>query len=150
MRVRSFLTVAVAGVWLVGMLGAASAEEKKKVASDATIELESTSVAAGVGISWGKGELHYKGKTYSLEVDGLTVGSVGASSIKAKGDVYHLTKLEDFDGNYAAVVGGATVGGGGGGLAMKNQNGVVVELVATTQGVSLTAGVSGVKLAIKK
>lgn len=48
------------------------------------------------------------------------------------------------------MVGGATVGGGGGGLAMKNQNGVVVELVATTQGVSLTAGVSGVKLSIKK
>jgi hypothetical protein len=150
MRARSFLTVAVAGVWLVGMLGAASAEEKKKAVSDATIELESTSVAAGVGVSWGNGKLHYKGKTYNLEVDGLTVGSVGASSIKAKGDVYHLSKLEDFDGNYAAVVGGATVGGGGGGLAMKNQNGVVVELVATTQGVSLTAGVSGVKLAIKK
>jgi hypothetical protein len=33
---------------------------------------------------------------------------------------------------------------------MRNQNGVKVRLVATTQGVSLTAGVSGVKLAIKK
>jgi len=151
MRVRSLLTVAVAGVCLVGMLGVSSADdEEKKAKADANIELESTSVAAGVGFSWGKGELHYKGTTYNLAVDGLTVGSVGASSIKAAGKVYHLNKLEDFDGNYTAVVGGATIGGGGGGLAMKNQNGVVVELVATTQGVSLTAGVSGVKLSIKK
>jgi hypothetical protein len=149
MEVRSLLNVAVAGIALVGVLGIATADEKK-AEPDGTIELESTSVAAGVGFAWGKGKLHYKGKTYDLAVDGLTVGSVGASSIKASGKVYHLNKLEDFDGNYAAVVGGATVGGGGGGLAMKNQNGVEVEVVATTQGVSLTAGVSGVKLAIKK
>jgi hypothetical protein len=149
MKGRSLLNIAVVGLCLVGMLGIARAEEKKDT-PDGTIELESKSVAAGVGFSWGKGVLHYKGKTYDLNVDGLTVGSVGASSIQAQGKVYHLNKLSDFDGNYAAVVGGATVGGGGGGLAMKNQNGVVVELVATTQGVSLTAGVSGVKLSVKQ
>jgi len=149
MKGRSLLNMAVIGICFAGMLGVAKAEEKK-AHPDGTIELESKAVAVGVGFSWGKGVLHYKGKTYHLNVDGLTVGSVGASSIKASGKVYHLSKLADFDGNYAAVVGGATVGGGGGGLAMKNQNGVVVELVATTQGVSLTAGVSGVNLSVKK
>ena len=149
MRGRSFLSIALVGICLAGALGVANAQDKKPK-PEATIELESTSVAAGVGFSWGKGKLHYKGKTYDLAVDGLTVGSVGAASVKASGKVYHLKQLSDFDGNYAAVVGGATIGGGGGGLAMKNQNGVEVELVATTQGVSLTAGVSGVKLAVKK
>ena len=48
------------------------------------------------------------------------------------------------------MVAGATAGGGGSALVMRNQNGVEVHLVATTQGVSLTAGMSGVKLALKK
>lgn len=79
MRVRSFLSIAVA-VCLLGMVRVSSADDKEgKVPVDATVELESTSVAAGVGFSWGKGELHYKGKKYDLAVDGLTVGSVGAS-----------------------------------------------------------------------
>jgi hypothetical protein len=149
MKGLSFLCIAAVGICLAGTLGVAKADEKKAV-PDGTIELESKSVAAGVGFSWGKGVLHHKGKTYDLNVDGLTVGSVGASSIQASGKVFHLSKLSDFDGNYTAVVGGATVGGGGGGLAMKNQHGVVIEMVATTQGVSLTAGVSGVKLSIKQ
>jgi hypothetical protein len=33
---------------------------------------------------------------------------------------------------------------------MTNQHGVEVRMTATTQGVSLTAGVSGVKLAVKQ
>jgi hypothetical protein len=64
--------------------------------------------------------------------------------------VYHLTKIEDFDGNYTAVAAGATIGGGAGVLTMQNQNNVEVTLKATTRGVSLTLGVSGVKLAVKK
>src|SRR4029434_7023001 len=119
MRSRSLLNIAVVGICLVGVLGVANAEEKKSAHPDGTIELESKSVAAGVGFSWGKGKLHYKGKTYDLDVDGLTVGSVGASSIKASGKVYHLNKIADFDGNYAAVVGGATVGGGCGASALE-------------------------------
>jgi hypothetical protein len=112
--------------------------------------LKSKSVAAGVGFSWGEGKLHYKGHTYKLAVDGLTVGSVGASEVQANGDVYHLKRLEDFDGNYAAVVGEATVGGGAEGLVMKNQNGVEIRITSTTQGLKLTAGVSGVKLSVEK
>jgi hypothetical protein len=112
--------------------------------------LQSKSVAVGVGLSWGSGKLNYKGKTYDLNVDGLTAGSVGVSEAEATGEVYHLNKVSDFDGNYTAAVAGGTVGGGGGALIMENQNGVKIELKATTRGVSLTAGVSGVKLSIKK
>lgn len=149
MKARSFLCSTVASVCLVGLLGVAEAEEEK-AKPDATMEVESKSVGVGVGISWGGGKLHYKGHTHNLEVDGLTVGTVGASQIRATGEVYHLKNLADFDGNYTAVVGGATAGGGAGALIMKNQNGVEIRMVATTQGVSLTAGVSGVKLSVKK
>ena len=46
---------------------------------DATIHLESTSVAVGVGFSWGKGYLKYRGHSHAITVDGLTVGAVGGS-----------------------------------------------------------------------
>jgi hypothetical protein len=129
---------------------AAASAKGKKASPDATIELKAGSVAAGVGLSWGSGTLHYKGKPYPISVTGLDVGSVGASEITATGKVYHLTKLEDLAGNYAAVEAGATVGGGGGTLAMKNQNGVVVKVVATTRGLKFTIGASGVSVALKQ
>jgi hypothetical protein len=149
MKIRSFISFCVAAACVVAWLGVAGAKEAEEKPS-ATITLKSKAVAAGVGFSWGSGTLHYKGHDYPLKIDGLTAGSVGASSVEASGEVYNLKKLADFDGNYTAVTGAATLGGGGGGLVMQNQNGVKVHLVSTTRGISLTAGVSGVKLAIKK
>jgi hypothetical protein len=117
---------------------------------DATLKLSGGSVAAGVGYSWGSGTLTYKGKTYQIEVSGLSAGDVGASKIEATGEVYHLSKLADFDGNYTAATAGATVGGGASATAMKNQNGVTVNLVSTSQGLKFTLGASGVSMKIKK
>jgi hypothetical protein len=151
MRIRKSLGLALALVCLAGLASHVSADEKKKKEKkpDATLKLSAKSVAAGVGWSWGGGTLTYQGKSHDVEVDGLTVGQVGAASIDAVGSVYHLKKLEDFNGTYTAVAGGATIGGGGGGLVMQNANGVEVTMHATTQGVSLTAGASGVKLSLK-
>lgn len=143
---RGVLALAVVASLAVAPL--ARAEAKDKV--DATIHLESTSVAVGVGFSWGKGYLKYKGHSHAITVDGLTVGSVGAKTVNANGSVYHLNKLSDFDGTYAAVSTSATVGGGGGVLTMKNQNGVVINLGSTSKGVAFTVGASGVSLALKK
>jgi hypothetical protein len=146
---RTLLRIATSLLFLIAVTGTANAADAKKPGPDATIKLVSKSVAAGAGIAWGSGKVHYKGKYYDIDVDGLTVGSVGVSSITAVGRVYNLKKLEDLDGQYTAAVAGATVGGGTGGLAMKNQNGVEVRFTATTRGLSFTAGVSGVKIALK-
>jgi hypothetical protein len=117
---------------------------------DATVSLSAKSLAAGVGYSWGKGTLHYKGKSYPFSVDGLSVGAVGVSSITATGNVYHLKSVDDFSGQYTAVSTGAAVGGGGSVGTMKNANGVVMNLKATTRGVSLSAAVDGIKVSIEK
>jgi hypothetical protein len=125
----------------------ARADEKMP---DATIRLSAGSIAAGIGVSWGSGTLSYKGKDYPIDVKGLSVGDVGATKIEASGKVYNLKSIDDFDGNYTAVGAGLTAAGGGGVAAMKNQNGVTVEVVATTQGVKFALGGAGVDMKIKK
>jgi hypothetical protein len=125
----------------------ASAEEEH--APDATLQLSGGSVAAGVGFSWGSGTLTYKGKDYPVSVSGLSVGSVGITSATASGKVYNLKELKDFDGNYTAVGAGLTAAAGGGMATMKNQNGVTINLVSTTQGVKITLGAAGVSMKIK-
>ena len=139
----------VMGVLAIVCVGIAPAGAIAASKPDATLKLSGKSVAAGVGYSWGSGTLTYKGKRHSFRVDGLSVGDVGASSITATGNVYHLKRLEDFDGQYTAVSAGAAAGGGGGVGSMRNANGVVIDLKATTRGVKLKAGVDGIKMKLE-
>ncbi len=129
------------------LVGLALAQAKKP---DATLNLSEGTVALGIGYSWGKGTLAYQGKNYPVKIEGLSVGEVGVDRATAVGNVYNLKKLADFDGNYAAAGAGGTIGGGAGVTAMKNQNGVVIELKSTTQGASLKLAAEGLKLSVVK
>jgi hypothetical protein len=133
-------------VVLLGLAYAGEAEKKP----DATLKMSEGSVAAGIGWSWGKGTLTFKGKTYPFKVEGLTVGEVGVTKAEANGKVYNLKKLEDFNGIYSAAAAGATVGGGGSATAMKNENGVEITLLATTKGINVKLAGQGVKLTLTK
>jgi hypothetical protein len=143
-RVVGFLTIAALSV----VLSATVVSAKQK--ADATIKLTGGSVAAGVGLSWGSGTLTYKGKTYPIDVKGLSVGDVGVSKISASGTVYNLHSLDDFDGNYTAVGAGLTVAGGGSVATMQNQNKVKINLVSTTKGVKISLGGGGVDMKVKQ
>lgn len=111
--------------------------------------VESRSVAIGIGVSWGDGKLTFQGKDHIFNVKGLSVVDLGVSKVTANGEVFNLKKLSDFNGNYVAGTAGATVGGGAGAVIMKNQNGVVLKLTSTSQGVQLTLAGSGVDIKLK-
>ncbi len=143
MLMSGAVVAALVGVCLVA--SPALAQEKP----DATLTFSGGSVSAGIGYSWGSGTLTYQGKDYPFSVDGLSVGAVGATSVTASGEVYHLKKLEDFNGNYTAATASGTLGGGAGATAMQNQAGVVVKLVSTTQGLDFKLAASGVKISLK-
>lgn len=119
-------------------------------AADATVRFSGGSVAAGIGWSWGKGTLTYKGKDYPISVKGLSLGKVGITGVTASGEVLNLKKLQDFDGNYTGVGAGITLAGGRSAVTIKNQNGVRVRVISTTRGADLTVGVGGVDMKIKK
>jgi hypothetical protein len=138
--------LSVAFCLMAGFAQAAS----KSMGPDATLHLSSGAVAAGVGISWGNGTLTYKGKQYPVSVSGMSLGKVGITKVSASGEVYHLKKLQDFDGTYTSATADITLARGRSGTTMKNQNGVLVVVHATSKGVDLTIGGSGVEMKLKK
>jgi hypothetical protein len=143
------LTVLVMVVF-VFFSGLAMAKDKAKEKPDAVIELTQGQVAVGIGFSWGEGTLTYQGKKYPVKVKGLSVVDVGITKATAKGNVYNLKKLEDFNGNYTSATAEGTLGGGVGATNMNNQNGVTINLVTTTKGVNVKLSASGVELMLKK
>ena len=143
----SWITVA-----LVVLTSCTLAQVRPAAAQDVptgTIELSGGSVAAGIGYTWGKGVLIFDGKKYPLKVEGISIIHVGISNYTASGTVYNLNKVSDINGIYTAVSAGAAVAGGASATAMKNSNGVLIQMVATHQGLNLSLGPKGVTIALK-
>ncbi len=115
----------------------------------ATVTIESTSVAIGIGVQWGHGTLKFQGKEYKFSVNGLSVIDLGVSSISATGKVYNLKKLSDFAGTYTAAEAGIAVGAGVGAASMRNQNGVDMNLTSTKTGIKFKLAPEGLKIELK-
>ena len=146
MKRSALLMVMILPLFLL-LPGLAAAQDKQP---DAYLELSEGSVALGIGYSWGGGTLTYQEKKYPVEVKGLSIIDVGITKATAFGKIYNLKKLEDFNGNYTAATAEGTLGGGAGATTMKNQNGVVIDLFTTTQGLNLKLAPSGISLKIKQ
>jgi len=139
------LVVGLSGLLLAG---AAAAGDPLGPPSG-SLRIESTSVAVGIGVSWGKGVLTVDGRDHAFSVSGLSVADFGVSTVTATGEVWGLDDLSKFDGTYYGVDVGVAVGGGGAGLAMRNEHGVYVKLRAAQQGVKLSLASKGTKLALE-
>ncbi|MFZ1536960.1 MAG: EipA family protein [Chromatiaceae bacterium] len=139
---RALITSALAGLALcVG--GITQAETPKKVSG--TVSIDETQIAFIVGGSFGKGELKFRGKKHAFKIDGISAGAnFGASKVSAVGQVYDLKKLADFPGTYVQLQGSITLAGGVGGTVLKNQNGVIMHLQSTSQGLQFNLSSSGV------
>jgi hypothetical protein len=117
--------------------------------ADASLELSGGAVAAGIGYVWGDGSFTFAGQQHQFTMSGVTIVDVGASSISATGEVYHLKNLSDFDGNYVALSAGAAVAGGADAIYLENQHGVVIKLSTTAIGLRFNLAAGGVNIALK-
>lgn len=113
------------------------------------IILEAKGAAVGVGYTWGDGILTFRGKSYPFSVNGVTVADVGFSKVSGRGRVYHLRKLSDFSGTYAAATGEATLVNGVAGQVLQNANGVQIRIDNVTRGARLQGSADGIKLELK-
>ena len=130
-----------------GMVSLVSAADAP--APSGTVQISSSAVAVGIGVTWGDGTLSYQGQKYAFSVNGLSVVDLGIATVTATGEVSNLNKLEDFSGNYAAGEAGIAIAGGPSDVVMKNEHGVVLHLHGSQQGVRLTLAAQGVSLKLK-
>ena len=137
---RILLGLAMVALLLVSVTPGTAQQQYYPIAS---VSIDMTTVGAGVGFSSGSGVLRFNGKRYVFKIDGLSVGNVGIASISAVGNVYNMTSVSQFPGNYAAIGAGITLAGGASGLKMQNQSGVIINLYAVQQGVQLNIGPQG-------
>ena len=138
---------AAASLAVLGILAAPVALAQP--APDATIKFHGGSVAFIAGVHWGSGDLYFHGKRIPLRVNGLSVGSIGASSYEVAGEVFHLHHAHDIEGTYGAASASATAGAGAGAIDLTNGNGVEIRAHSTSAGLQLTLAASGVDIRYK-
>lgn len=133
--------MAAGGLMLCFGAGTAWAQQPDESTKSGTVRIEQVQLAFIGSGNLGGGTLQYGGKTYQFTVGGLGIGGFGVSKITATGNVYNLTKADDFPGAYIQGRYGAAVGTmSTGELWLKNTNGVVLELKAEREGLALSLG----------
>ncbi len=123
--------------------------EKEGKTPSGTVEFKSTSIALGVGVSWGDGHLKFKGKDHAFSISGLSLIDLGFSSVSAKGDVFDLNKVSDLEGTYVAAKAAFALVGGAGEVTMKNGQGILINLRSDKAGAALSLGPAGVTIKLK-
>lgn len=134
---------------IAALLGAGLAAPALADRPDGRIEFHGGSVAFIAGVHWGSGTLTFRGRRVALRVGGIGVGAIGADSYHAVGEVYHLRRIRDIEGTYAAVNASATAGAGAGEIDMTNGNGVEIRAHSTSAGLKLSLAPSGVDIRLK-
>lgn len=143
------LTVSRLALFFMVMALASNAVAAEKAQPSGKITIESRSIAAGIGITWGDGKLTFKGKDYPFSIDGLTLVDFGISKASAVGEVYNLTDSAKLAGTYVAAEAGIALAGGVGGMVLRNQDGVIIHLHSVSRGAKLQLGTSGLTIKMK-
>ncbi len=129
---------------------ATTAKSAESPTPSGKVSIQSRSIAAGIGVTWGDGKLSFKGKDYPFSIDGLTLVDFGISRASASGEVYNLTDVAKFAGTYVAAEAGLTLAGGMSGMILRNQDGVLMRIHSTTRGARLQLGTSGLVIKLKQ
>jgi lipid-binding SYLF domain-containing protein len=119
-------------------------------AQTGSVRLEFVKAGWFVGGSAGSGTLNYQGRTYPLNIGGLSAGfTFGASKTTLVGTARNLRNASDITGTYAAVGAGATVAGGGRLIELRNSRGVVLSLQGASVGLSFDLDLSGMEITFR-
>ena len=140
--IRSFgILLATLALLMVG--GFAAAEDAKP---SGTLTLKETEVGLLLGGDWGKGTMTFSGAEHAFKLTGAKVGGIGITVAEVSGNVYNLTKVEDFYGTYFKAEAGITGVKGREGSWVKNDKGVSLHLTSKSEGLALSIGVEGLEI----
>ena len=131
---------------------AAPAEKEAKGPVSATLDLASDQVRLIMGGTAGKGTLHFNGTDYAFTFKSASasLGAKVVTKVTAVGEVYNLTKVEDFSGEFTSTSKSAMAGSAEVHSTYKNDKGVVVDVHGTTEGAGLSFGGSMATITLVK
>jgi hypothetical protein len=137
MTAARHIALAAAAMLATAVTGPAAAADPS-----GTVTISQVQIAFLVSGNVGGGTLRFKGRSYDFTLGGLGYGGLGASKIEASGEVYNLTRVEDFEGAYAQGRHGAVAGKDqvGGDFWLYNTNGVEIRLRSRREGYALSLG----------
>jgi hypothetical protein len=128
---------------------APAASEPAAAAQPATIELELYKAGFIVGVSGGRGTLHFGGRAHALKIGGVSVGATaGVSKAELVGNVRNLQRLGDIEGTYSATQAGVALGGGEKVTRLENSRGVVLEVRGKQIGIELSLDLNGMQISL--
>ena len=136
-------------VWIVLLAGLAVHAGQSP---DGTLKITRRSVSEGIGLSWGEGILVYQGKEhpFTFHASGrLRDVDVKMTAAELSGQVFNLKNLNDFNGNYKTSD-GETPAAGGTRATIKNQKGVVVNLISNIEGRKFSLTREGIDIELNK
>lgn len=146
MKRSKILLVALAALVLLAAVPGATQETMPQVGY---INLKFTSLAVGIGVTWGDGSLFFQGQTVPVKLSGMGIAAVGFSEVTAVGRVFNLKNPSDIAGTYVEAGAGIAIAEGVKGLLARNEKGVVIDLSASQKGVSLNIGPGGFTIVLK-
>jgi hypothetical protein len=147
-NIRKILSFVILGLSILSF-GVSAADAPKKPSG--TVSINETQFALIIGGSTGGGVLTYQGKKYPFKIGGMSLGAnVGASKLSAVGEVYDLSDVSKFPGTFTKLESSITLGGGVGGTVLRNENGVIMRLTSTSEGLQLNLSASGVTVKLDK
>ncbi|MCC6946594.1 MAG: hypothetical protein IT539_02405 [Bradyrhizobiaceae bacterium] len=146
MRFWSMIRVSVVALLALIVAGAFSPSQ----AQTGSVRLEFVKAGWFVGGSAGSGTLSYQGRTYGLNIGGLSAGfTFGASKTTLVGTARNLRNASDITGTYTAIGAGATVAGGARVIELRNGKGVVLSLRGSSMGLSFDLDLSGMEITFR-
>jgi hypothetical protein len=116
-----------------------------------TIEFELYKAGFIVGVSGGKGMLHYQGRSHPVTIGGVSVGATaGISKADLVGEVEHLHRLADIEGTYSSPQAGLSLGGGRKVARLENSKGVILHVRGKQMGIELALDLNGMQISLAK
>ena len=145
MTSRKLFGLTAGTILLLSQILSASAEE-----ADGSIKITTRMVAPGIGLSWGDGVLTYKGQEipFTFQANGLFRNvDENITAAELSGQVFNLKTAADFAGNYQKAQDADS--GAGSSATMRNEKGVVVNLVSIVEGRKFNLSREGLKVELK-
>jgi hypothetical protein len=102
-----------------------------------------------VGVSGGRGVLHFGGRRYGLRIGGVTAGAtIGAASARLYGSARRMRYVRDIEGVYSAMAAGVSVINGPSAADLANAHGVVLHLRGSQTGIMFSIDLAGMSITL--